>query len=454
MSLPGLDGITIPEQSKTQVRLNAQSEWRFELPAKSQRAITLISGTAELFGTELAKGQEYILQGPRAAAIYTWHGAQLEHYKPETADKSVVEDYVSEESTMIQYANLHFALQERRQPGSRGPRVMVVGPRDCGKSSLCKILCAYSNKMGSVTMLVNTDSSEPVACIPGAVSAMTVSDILDIEQGWGQPGISGPVMLHTKKPLVYWFGLESHTTNPRYFGHVVDQLGAAVKERLSGDSRVNSAGIIVDTPPELGVDGISRLVKAFDIDVLVVVVGTERLFIDLSKRYRDTSTTIVKVAKSAGCVDREPALRRAVTALLINEYFYGSPKQPLSPYTVTVDYSSLTIYRVAEEKEPTVTKINNSFLPVGTSPEEDEGTMDGPDMLVKLEPSSIVQNCVMAMLNANPNAPIGELVDCEVLGFVHVVEADDNRKTMRVRMPVHGQLPKRPFVIGDFRYHE
>lgn len=77
------------------------------------------------------------------------------------------------------------------------------------------------------------------------------------------------------------------------------------------------------------------------------------------------------------------------------------------------------------------------------------------------------------MLNANVDDPVDKLCQAEVLGFVHVyvlwvpkydkrkeltwlnrVEADDNRHNMRVRMPVHGVLPKRPFVIGEFRYHE
>lgn len=45
---------------------------------------------------------------------------------------------------------------------------------------------------------------------------------------------------------------------------------------------------------------------------------------------------------------------------------------------------------------------------------------DSASWLVKLEPSSIVQNCVMAMLNANVNDSVEKLCQAEVLGFVHV----------------------------------
>lgn len=212
-------------------------------------------------------------------------------------------------------------------------------------------------------MLVNIDPAESVYAVPGALSASVVSDILDVEQGWGSSAITGPVMLHTKQPLVFLYGLEHLQTNLKYYTHAVSRLALGVNARLRDDVLARTSGIVIDTPAELvtALDGdkngyatIASMIADFDINVLIVV-GQERLYSDMSKRFASkdggksgTKLAVIKVPKSGGCVDREPAYRRAVQAALINEYFYGSPKQPLSPYTVTVDYSTLCIYRVAE----------------------------------------------------------------------------------------------------------
>lgn len=444
----------------TTLTLEPLTEWRFELQrAKTSLFVRLTYGTAELFGTELAKGQDYEFRGPRAAAIFTWHGAVLEYTATSTITssahqpKQIVAEYVAEETPMHVYANLHFAL-ESMVAAQQWPRVLVMGPRDSGKTSLCKVLAAYANKTKQrFPVVVNLNPLEAGYAAPGAVSAAVISDIIDIEQGWGSSAITGPVLLHTKKPLAYWFGLESHTTNLSYYTHVAGQLAKAIDERAEADENVKRSGIILDTPPDLSVSEVERLVDLFSINVAVVIVGQERLYSDMMKRFKNrTDLTVVKVPKSGGCVDREPVYRRAVTAAQINEYFYGMPKQMLAPYTVTVDYSQMVIYRVAEDTEGS--SSTSTLLPDNDLKTTEVPFQGNSQWLVKLEPSSIVQNCVMAMLNAEPDTDPSILVNTEVLGFVHVVEADDNKNTMRVRMPVHGQLPKRPFVIGDFRYHE
>lgn len=42
------------------------------------------------------------------------------------------------------------ALAEKRA----GPRVMVVGAQDSGKSSLCKLLCNYASRQGEQVVLI------------------------------------------------------------------------------------------------------------------------------------------------------------------------------------------------------------------------------------------------------------------------------------------------------------
>lgn len=60
-----------------------------------------------------------------------------------------IQPYTSKETPMIMYLNAHAALEDMRKTaendtadqkenGNRGPVVMVVGPSDVGKSTLCR----------------------------------------------------------------------------------------------------------------------------------------------------------------------------------------------------------------------------------------------------------------------------------------------------------------------------
>ena len=94
----------------------------------------------------------------KKAAIYTYHGVTL-HVKgaPSVA-------YVAEETPMLSYANLHFALEKLRQISedtrSRGPRVLILGSEDAGKTSLTKILTSYATRQGRKPIVVGLDPKQ------------------------------------------------------------------------------------------------------------------------------------------------------------------------------------------------------------------------------------------------------------------------------------------------------
>lgn len=97
-------------------------------------------------------------------------------------------EYLSDETPMSAYANVHVALEQMRirafaaatgeplpdEEGAKGPsdapRVLVLGPENSGKTSVCKILTNYTIRGGEdwAPMYVNVDPSE-VRCISFAV---------------------------------------------------------------------------------------------------------------------------------------------------------------------------------------------------------------------------------------------------------------------------------------------
>lgn len=153
---------------------------------------------------------------------------------------------------MITYANLHYALERLRDQafldGREGPRVLVLGPENAGKTSLVKLLTSYATRSGRQPVVVNLDSREGMLSVPGTLSAATFPSIIDVEQGWGSSPTNGPNQVPVKLPLVYHYGLASPEENPQFFKPILTRLALSVMSKLQVDAEIREAGCIIDTP--------------------------------------------------------------------------------------------------------------------------------------------------------------------------------------------------------------
>lgn len=65
-----------------------------------------------------------------------------------------------------------------------GPRVIIVGPEDSGKSTLCRTLLAYAARMGWQPTWIDLDIGQGGITVPGCVSACPVDRLcLSVEHG-------------------------------------------------------------------------------------------------------------------------------------------------------------------------------------------------------------------------------------------------------------------------------
>ncbi|KAM3567347.1 hypothetical protein VYU27_010505, partial [Nannochloropsis oceanica] len=142
--------------------LRPESELRFEVNGNETFTLVLQSGTAEIFGCELVPGKEYAFHDTKLAA-FTWYGAVFE-----TSESEGV--YVSEETPMVAYANTHAQLEARRDAAlaseGQGPRVLIVGQVDSGKSSLAALLTAYALRLGRCPIFVDLDVGQGNVGVP------------------------------------------------------------------------------------------------------------------------------------------------------------------------------------------------------------------------------------------------------------------------------------------------
>jgi polyribonucleotide 5'-hydroxyl-kinase len=477
----------------------------------------LLTGTAELFGTELALLQTYTFHGTKGA-IYTWHGCELEVSAGETVSMTTdgitptaghgaggcQSEYIAEETPMVEYSNVHFALESMREEaqsvGKDGPRVLLLGPENAGKTSLAKILTAYATKVGRQPIVVNLDPTEGMLSVPGTLTATAFRTMLDIEEGWGSSPMSGPSPVPVKLPLVYSYPMPNPLdAEGSVYRPIVSRLALSVTGRMAEDEDAREAGIIVDTPGILSggkpgsLELINHIVTEFAITT-ILVIGSERLYSAMVKQYDnkpsssataavfDERVSVVKLSKSGGCVDRDAAFLKATCESQIRSYFFGNPipttgtsalslssssAVTLSPHAQQLDFAALPVYSYTvtstddEDEDEYDPSQLDSFLPGGGSedytPQEPDNGTPLPDAnqtsqsnvpLKRIFPPapSNLANTLLAITNAPTTASPSEVRDASIMGFLYVADVDADKGKIRVLAPVGGRVPPRAII--------
>ncbi|EUB61039.1 Polyribonucleotide 5'-hydroxyl-kinase Clp1 [Echinococcus granulosus] len=277
----------------TEYALEKYQMLRYE--ANAQVKIVMTSGTAEIFGTELVCGTDLVLEAGERGTVVTFHGCKIT-VKGSGLDAFVM-DAVEDHDLLQVYVNIHANLQEARKKAtedqSRGPRVLVCGPENVGKSVLCRTLANYAARRGSKPILVDVN-----VCIPSTIAALAVTKPYDLLEGWG---------------------LEEDPLTPE--------------------------------KKQAGLDAIRTTAAAFEVDtVLVIEDGFLSTFLqeDLPK-----DVTIIRLPRSSGAVNFTPKQSMRQRDLRISAYFHGENlKRRLHPHHLRLSASEYTVYRVGSEAIP------------------------------------------------------------------------------------------------------
>ncbi|EPS40034.1 hypothetical protein H072_6144 [Dactylellina haptotyla CBS 200.50] len=460
MALPGLDiSDSIDTAASLEREIKPFQEFRFEVAPTNTVTIKIKTespGTAELFGTELSRGTPYTFTGCKSA-IYSWTGCTL------IIEGSPSVEYIAEETPMSTYLNLHIALEKLRfaasdcpptADGAQGPRILLIGPPDVGKTTLCKILTGYSIRQGRKPMVINLDNGgEGILSVPGTISAASFGSVMDVEDGFGNSPMSAPSAIPVKLPLVYYSGLETPESGAARYKKLVTRMSVAVNSRLEEDIESKNTGLIIDTPSfenQANGDLISYIVAEFSVTA-IAVLGSERLYNTMLKSFATSpGVTVVKLPTSGGCVDRDPPFKKACRDAAVKKYFFGDEKCTLSPYTVTVEFDSPT-FALWEVVDSTIAdaKTNLSFLPIG----EDESSLQLEEVK-RLSPGDIdsrFENLIVAVLQVDAkDAGAKEVGESAVLGFLYVQEVDEKARRMKVLSPVPGRVPAKALLVGKW----
>ncbi|KAJ3000162.1 hypothetical protein HDV02_000445 [Globomyces sp. JEL0801] len=434
--------------------LEPEQEFRFEVGQKQTATIKLVEGNAELFGTELAIDVEYTFTA-RKLAIFTWKGCTLL-----SSGKDIVE-YTGMETPMNQIINVQFALENIRKEAKLndqiGPRVMIVGPSDVGKTSLVRILASYSARLASHPILCDIDPNGGLISLPGTISAMAIHRPIDPEEEF-----NASVSVYRTTPISYYYGTSVIFEKQKLYTSLISQLAETVELKLQ-DKSIKSNGLIIDTPSQFleqgGFDILAEAIEKFKVTI-ILVIGHERLLSDLHRKYPDKSTmTILKLNKSGGVASRDKTYRRQSQLQRVKEYFYGTIKNDLTPFSQTVSFSEVVVRRVVEG-----TLAPSSALPIGMEANPHE------IKFVKVDAGDILLHSVLAVSYAplpgsgdavdaagkpkvyTPEEETSILLKSNLCGFVYVSEVDETKRKMTILSPNPGRLPKTYLIMGALKW--
>lgn len=433
-------------------------------------------GNAEVFGCELALNKPYTFSGAVKSCIFTHSGCTL------LISGSTISEYISDETSATSVLGLHLALESMRvaaatdsSSNSQGPRVLVLGS---GRTSLVKTILNYAVRQGHAPMWVDLDLLNGSLVFPGVLGATvldgsiispveeikTTSDILTYFYGMNGPCVSDA------KALYCGSGGVSTLEAPRYLKAIVDRLGSNVCARMEGDLKVNISGLICSGFPwtfaESGGSGFCQellqlVINVFNFNILIII-GNEKLFSELEKKYLNSNIKVVKIRGSSGHIAKESAYRRALLTHRITRYFRGgglgtmpTETSPFLSFPVIVPFKDLHIRRVGELSP----QAPVSALPIGGSTRKQEdfhitriellgntilASTGGPIQTIHINPSTLLHS-VLALSSA-PVDQEASIIDAPVVGFVIVSDVDEARGRLTLTAPSPGRLPK-PFLI-------
>ncbi|GFZ19163.1 CLP-similar protein 3 [Actinidia rufa] len=210
-----------------QVKPERECEMRIEVTPDSPLRLRLLTGTAEIFGTEIA--HEIWLTFPpgsnsqmscRQTIVFTWYIATVE------MDGNTETDYTAEETPMISYVNVHAVLEGWRNRAKaspsdvdQGPRLTVVGPTDSGKSTLSRMLLGWAAKQGWKPTFVDMDIGQASITIPGCIAATPIEMSIDPVDG-----------IPLEMPLVYFYGHTTPSVNADLYKVLVKELAQILED--------------------------------------------------------------------------------------------------------------------------------------------------------------------------------------------------------------------------------
>ncbi|VTZ68053.1 polyribonucleotide 5'-hydroxyl-kinase Clp1, putative [Plasmodium chabaudi chabaudi] len=255
---------------------------------------------AEIFGKELVVDKDYYFGYNEKFSIYTFTGCIVQ-IKGKT-----LQEYESKNSTIKEYLSLSYVLDAYRNLAKKkkkiGPRVLITGNNNSGKSSVSMLLLNYALKSGFKPIYIETDTKGNCDKMdinrgPGVMSCF----IYDNNEGANSSSLSSSninssslnignlnstnLSSRFRYSLDYFFGYLDILDDINLYYHINECMSSCIYLMLlnnlnyySGNLKNNtdqeiiySSGFILNVPSEADIKIINNLIDIYNINIVVII---------------------------------------------------------------------------------------------------------------------------------------------------------------------------------------
>ncbi|KAL5265058.1 hypothetical protein ACHWQZ_G005964 [Mnemiopsis leidyi] len=406
--------------------ITSECELRFEVES-DEVSLVLVDGQAEIFGTEIPLNKVYKFVAGLSIAVFSWRGCRLK------ITGNCNSRYISKQTPMVVYLQTHGALQQMRNNAERddkdGPRILVVGPQDVGKSTLCRLLCNYAVRMKQQPVYVDLDVGQGCIGIPGSIGALVLERQADVEEGFTE-----------QLPIVYHFGYYFPDANWALYNELAKKIADDIEKRSEFCPKARHSGFVVNTCGYVTGDGYKFIKEAVDIFKIncILVIDHERVFNDLQRDIPEDKATSILLPKSGGVIKRNGPCRKRTRESRVKQYFYGF-RRPLNPFVFNIGFDEIEIYKIGS------LEVSDSLLPINKVSD-----IKNKLSCVKIDIDNDLIHTVLSLVFGEPP----DLLCSTVAGFIVVKDVDMENRQINVLAPAPHPLPHNVCLWSDTKFND
>uniref|UniRef100_A0A8C9H558 Uncharacterized protein n=1 Tax=Piliocolobus tephrosceles TaxID=591936 RepID=A0A8C9H558_9PRIM len=242
--------------------------------------------SAEIFGKELIVDKDYYFGYNEKFAIFTFTGCVIQ------IKGTTLQEYENQNNSIKEFLSLCYVLDAYRMLAKKkktiGPRVLITGNNNAGKSTIAMLLLNYALKSNFKPIYIETDTK-------------CTCDKITLNKG---PGIiSGFVYdnLKTTYSIDYLFGYSNIHEDIKLYYHINECISSCIYLMMLNNLSYQSSnfknttdheilypsGFILNVPSEADTDIIHNLIEIYNINI-VIVIDNSFLYHSLKEYYNST----------------------------------------------------------------------------------------------------------------------------------------------------------------------